>query len=255
MYPILFKIGPLSVHAYGFMLALAFLVAVLISLYYAKKEKIDADVIFELAIYGMIAAILGSRFLYVVGQWDQYKDNLLEIFMIQKGGLAFLGGLMLGILVFAWIAKRRGIPLLKILDVVAPGAALGYAIARVGCFLNGCCFGLPTDAPWGMRFPFGSLAYSHFSDAAIHPTQIYSLLSMLAVFLIVVYLWRHKKYDGQIFFWWLILYAVYRFIVEFFRYCPEKLYILELNPGQLIALAMFAVGAAFVFYNRKRSTS
>ena len=253
MYPILCRIGPISVHAYGFMLAVAFLVGVLITLHYAKREKIDADVILELAMYGMIAAIVGSRLLYVIGEWEQYKDNILEIFMVQKGGLAFLGGLILGILVVAWRAKRRGVPPLKFMDVAVPGTALGYAVARVGCFLNGCCFGLPTEVPWAMHFPFGSLAHSQFPADTIHPTQVYAMLSMFAVFLIVVYLWKHKKYDGQIFFWWLILYSVYRFIVEFFRYCPEELYFWGLNPGQIIALAMFAAGAVFVIYNRKRS--
>ncbi len=250
MYPVLLRIGPISIHSYGLMFAIAFLVGILITLRYAKREKIDADLILELAIYGMIAAILGARILYVIGQWDQYKNNILEIFMIQRGGLAFLGGLTLGILVVAWRAKRKGVPFLKLMDVAAPGTALGYAIGRIGCFLNGCCFGIPTDLPWGLRFPFGSLAYFHFPGEAIHPTQLYSLLSMSAVFLIVVYLWRHKKYDGQIFFWWLILYAVYRFVVEFFRYCPEELYFLGLNPGQIIALFMFAAAGAAIFRHR-----
>jgi phosphatidylglycerol:prolipoprotein diacylglycerol transferase len=252
MYPVLFKIGPLDIHAYGFMLAVAFLVGILITLRFARKEGIKEETVLELAVYAIIAALAGSRILYVIGQWDQYRENILEIFMVQKGGLAFLGGLLLAIAVVALALKRKGIPFLKFMDVSAPGVSLGYAIARIGCFLNGCCFGLPTGVPWGMRFPLGALAHSHFPGERIHPTQLYALFSMLIVFWIVVRLWKRRKYDGYVFFWWLVLYGVYRFGVEFFRFCPPNLYWLGLNPGQIIALFMFAVGAVNLF--RRRSS-
>lgn len=250
MYPVLFKLGPFAVHAYGFMLAVGFLVGIFIIIHFAKKENIREEHVLELSIYGIIAAIVGSRLMYVIGEWQQYKENLLEIFMVQKGGLAFLGGLLLGFLVVGIAARRRGIPFLKLMDVCAPGASVGYAIARVGCFLNGCCFGHPAEVPWGVRFPFGSLAHAHYGSAAIHPTQIYALLALLAIFIIVVMLWRKKSYDGQIFIWWLCLYAVYRFNVEFFRYCPDEFYWLGLNPGQIIALLMLV--AALVIHGALR---
>jgi phosphatidylglycerol:prolipoprotein diacylglycerol transferase len=248
MYPVLFKIGPFPIHAYGFMVAIAFLVGILISLYYAKREGIKSEIILDLAVYVVIAAIVGSRLFYVIGQWDQYKNNILEIFMVQKGGLVFLGGFLLAMLVMVWYAKRRAVPLLKLFDVVAPGTALGYAIARIGCFLNGCCFGLPTDVPWGIVCSPDSLAHSYFPEAHLHPTQLYSAASMILVFIIVVLLFPRKKFDGYIFFWWIILYSIYRFLVEFLRYSP--IHWLGLTPSQWMVLPAAVLAVYALIYKK-----
>lgn len=252
MYPVLIRIGPFSIHSYGLMIAIAFLVGIIVSLYYAKKEGIKEEVILDLAIYVIIAGLIGSRFLYVIGQWDQYKDNLLEIFMVQRGGLVFLGGFLLALLVVVWYARRKGVPLLKLCDALAPGTALGYAIARIGCFLNGCCFGLPTNVPWAVVFPPGSLAYSYFPGEHIHPTQLYSSASMFLVFFIVLVLYRRKKYDGYIFFCWIVLYSIYRFLVEFLRYSP--IHWLGLTPSQWIVLSA-AVLAAYGLMHKSLKSS
>ncbi len=253
MYPILFKIGPLSVHAYGFAIAVAFLVGILISLRYAKKEGIKADQILDLAVYVIIAAIIGSRFLYVIGQWDQYKDHPGEIFMVQRGGLVFLGGLVLAVLVVVWHARRKGIPILKLLDALTPGTAIGYAITRIGCFLNGCCFGLPTELPWGMVFPPASLAHLYFPDQHIHPTQLYASASMLLAFVILLVLYRRKRFDGHVFYWGLILYSAYRFLIEFIRFSP--IHWLGLTPSQwmVIPLAGWAICGLIAGLRRARS--
>jgi phosphatidylglycerol:prolipoprotein diacylglycerol transferase len=250
MYPVLFKIGPVSIHAYGFMIALAFLGGILISLYYAKKEGIRGEIILDLAIYIIFAGIVGARLLYVAAQWDLYKDNLLEIIMVQKGGLIFLGGFILAVLVVVWYAATKGIPLLKLLDVLGPGTALGYSIARIGCFLNGCCFGLPTKVPWAVVFPPGALAHSYFPGEPIHPTQLYSFASMLLAFIIVVMLYRHKKFDGYIFFWWIILYSIYRFLIEFMRFSP--IHWLGLTPSQWMVLPLAALAILGLGFNFKR---
>jgi phosphatidylglycerol:prolipoprotein diacylglycerol transferase len=236
MYPVLFKIGPFSVHAYGFAIAVAFLVGILLSLHYAKKEGIRADQILDLAVYVIIAAIVGSRFFYVIGQWDQYKDHPWEIFMVQRGGLVFLGGLFLVLLVVVWHAKRKGIPVLKLLDVLSPSTLVGYAITRIGCYFNGCCFGLPTQQPCGTVFPPGSLAHAYFPDQHIHPTQLYSAASMFLAFIILLVLYRRKSFDGQVFYWGLILYSVYRFLMEFIRFGIHPL-----QPHSLAGADPFAV--------------
>lgn len=252
MYPILFKIGPLSIQAYGFGIAIAFLIGILITMHYARKVGIKPEIIIDLTIYVIIAAIVGSRLLYVIGQWDKYKDNLTRIFMVHEGGLAFLGGFGLSILVIALFARVRKVSLLKLLDAMSPGVAIGYAIARIGCFLNGCCFGIPANIPWAIKFPRGALAYFYYPGIDIHPTQLYALFSMLAVFLIILYLWEKRKYDGYVSFWFLILYSTYRFVVEFFRYCPDDLVWLGLKPGQFISLVMLAAGVAGLGLMHKR---
>ncbi|MFH1825955.1 MAG: prolipoprotein diacylglyceryl transferase [bacterium] len=253
MQPILISFGPLVIHSYGLMIAIAFLVGIIMAIHYAKKVGWPADLILDLAIWSIIGAIVGARLMYVVGQWSYYRGNLLDIFMVQKGGLAFLGGFLISLLLVTILGRRKKISLLRLFDVCAPSVSIGYAIARVGCFLNGCCFGKPTDFIFGLKFPFGSVAYSHFPHEAVHPTQLYALVFMLFVFLFIIYLWRRRKYDGQIFYTWLVLYGTYRFLVEFLRYCPPNLYVLGLNPGQWIALGLFVVGAIGLFKNRQKN--
>jgi phosphatidylglycerol:prolipoprotein diacylglycerol transferase len=250
MFPILLKLGPLSIHAYGFFIAVAFMAGILLSYYYVKKEGLNTDIILELAIYGLIAAIVGSRLFYVIGQWDVYRDHPLEIIMVQNGGLVFLGGLLLAILATIVYARIKNIPLLKLLDVCSPVVSLGYAIARVGCFLNGCCFGIPTKLPWGINFPPDSLSYFYFPGEKLHPTQIYSLLAMLAVFGILGWMYERKRFDGQIFFWWMILYSVYRFAVEFFRFSP--IHWVGLTPSQWMVIFTLIFGVwGLLHYSRK----
>ncbi len=242
MFPILFSVGNINIHSYGFMIAIAFIVGIFISMQFGRKVNIKPEIILDLAIYVMIGAIVGSRAMYVIGQWDKYKDNIIEIFMVQQGGLAFLGGFALVVGIIALYAKLKQIPMLRLLDVLAPGAALGYAIARVGCFLNGCCFGVPAGVPWAIKFVPGSLAHFHYPGLAVHPTQLYALAAMALVFIVMTFIWPKRKYDGQVFFWWLILYSVYRFVVEIYRYCPDDLIYFGLKPGQIIAIIMLVIG-------------
>ncbi|MDI6731414.1 MAG: prolipoprotein diacylglyceryl transferase, partial [Candidatus Margulisbacteria bacterium] len=182
----------------------------------------------------IIAGIIGARIFYVVGQWSEYQNNLWDIFAVQKGGLVFLGGFLFDLAVVIWFAKRKNIPLLRLLDILAPGSALGYAIGRVGCFLNGCCFGLPTSIPWAIKFPAGSLAHSYYPNQFLHPTQLYAILIMFLAFIALVYIYRRKKRDGQVFYYFFIFYGSYRLIVEFFRFSP--IHWLGLTPSQWLAL-------------------
>jgi phosphatidylglycerol:prolipoprotein diacylglycerol transferase len=227
-------------------MAVAFLVSILTSLRYLKKEGINGEEILDLAIYVIIGGVVGARILYVIGAWGQYKNNPLEIFMVHKGGLVFLGGLFAVLLVIVLYARIRKINLLKLFDAITPGTMLGYAIARIGCFLNGCCFGLPTKVPWGLSFPFGSLAYSYFPQQHIHPTQLYSSASMFLAFLIIVFLYKRKKYDGYILAWGLILYSIYRFVVESFRF--STIHQLGLTPSQWLVLVVGGLAAFSLIY-------
>ncbi|MDD5594441.1 MAG: prolipoprotein diacylglyceryl transferase [Candidatus Margulisbacteria bacterium] len=248
MLPVLLKLGVLEIRSYGFFVALGFLAGILLSLYYAGQEKIEQSNILDLAIYVIISAIVGARLFYVFGQWDYYRSNPLEIIMVQNGGLVFLGGLLLTLLTVLVYSRAKNIPLLRLLDAITPGTTLGYAIGRIGCFLNGCCFGLPTGLPWGVTFPPGSLAAAYCPNQALHPTQLYSALAMLLAFFALVWLYRTKKFDGQIIFWGLVLYSLYRFLVEFLRYSP--IHWLNLTPSQWLAIFIFFFGVWGLSYFR-----
>jgi len=249
MYPVLFKIGPFAAHAYGFMLALGFLLGILTSIYFAKKESIKSETILNLAIYVIISAIAGARLLYVLVDWNYFSGHPLEIIMVQNGGLAFLGGLILSLLTILVYAKISKVPPLKILDAVTPAGFLGYSITRIGCFLNGCCFGVPTQLPWGIVFPPGSPAAAAFPGEALHPVEIYASLTTFAIFLVLTWIYRSKKFDGQIFFLGLIFYSIYRFLMEFLRFEP-KWVSLSIYQWMVIPLFIFSVWGLSCFRRR-----
>lgn len=244
MYPTLVDFGALAIHSYGLMFAFGFLAAIGVTIYFGKKAGLTSELVLDMAIYIMLAAIVGARLFYVIGQWHLYRSNLLEIFMIQRGGLVYLGGFLLGLLVVYFYAKLKKIPFLRLYDVLAPGVVMANLLGRIGCFLNGCCFGLPAKLPWAIIFPAGSLAGSYFPDDHLHPTQIYSVLGLLLVFVLLTYIFRRKKFDGQVFYSLIILYSIHRFVVEFFRYSP--IHWLGLTPSQWIVMLLFAVGTFFL---------
>jgi phosphatidylglycerol:prolipoprotein diacylglycerol transferase len=251
MHPVLIKFGPLTIYSYGFMVAIAFFCGIMVTLYYAKKEKIDKEKILDLAVYVLIASIVGARLLYVIGQWDQYQQNLLEIVMLQKGGLVVIGGIIGAIIVTYYFAQKHKIAFLKLFDLCTPGTILGLGIGRIGCFLNGCCFGLPTNTCCSVTFPVGALADSYYHGLPLHPTQLYDFFMLLAAFVALVIIYRQKQYNGQIFFWGLLLYAIARFIVESFRYSP--MHFMNLTPSQWMVLGFALVAVIALLKNAKKA--
>jgi phosphatidylglycerol:prolipoprotein diacylglycerol transferase len=250
MHPIIFKIGPITIFSYGLMVALAFLAGIAVSIQYAKKEKINKDIIFDLAIYVLVASIIGARLLYVAGQWDVYQDNLIEIVMLNKGGLVVIGGILGAILATFFYAKNKKIPFLKLFDICTPGTMLGLAIGRIGCLLNGCCFGVPADTFLSLSFPAGSLANAYYGTTNLHPAQIYDAVLLFVSFLILMLLYNKKKYAGQIFFAGLLLYSIVRFLVESFRFSP--MHWLGLTPSQWMVVFFAIISSAFLFWHAKR---
>jgi phosphatidylglycerol:prolipoprotein diacylglycerol transferase len=199
--------------------------------------------------------------LYVISYWDDlFRDPLFpkapwtEIFMVQRGGLVFYGGLIGASLACILYVRRKKLPLWKVSDILAPSIALGYVFGRFGCFLNGCCFGRPCSLPWAIRYPDGSdvwntqLARKMISEGSpaipVHPSQIYDSLMNLGLYLGLAWLFRRKKFDGQIFAAYLMGYAVTRSIAETFRgdYTAAHLYG-GLTPAHLLSIGIFAGGA------------
>ncbi|MBI5399856.1 prolipoprotein diacylglyceryl transferase [Candidatus Saganbacteria bacterium] len=240
MLPILIKLGPLTIHSYGLLAALGFTAGLLSTVYYADKEGISSETILNLAIYNIIAWIIGARLFYVIGMWNQFQQNPLDIIMIQNGGLVFLGGLIFGLAAIFFVAWRNRLPVWKILDAATPGSLLGFSIGRIGCLLNGCCFGLPTTLPWGIKFPFGALAYFYFPNEALQPTQLLDIIGLFIVFVILVFIYQRRKFSGQVFFWGIILYSIERFLTELLRYSP--LHWLGLTPSQWIVIPLIIIG-------------
>jgi len=235
MHPILFKIGSLPINSYGLMLAISFLLGVKLASRRALKLGIPADETVNLSIWIMAAAIIGSRVFYVVTHMEQYAGDPLAIVAFWNGlyGLSMLGGVILAMIVgFAWILKK-GWPLWRFVDAIIPSFALGIFITRVGCFYNGCCFGSETSCSIGVSFPSGSLPYSVFGGAAIHPAQLYSSLGGLIILLLLLFADRRKNFPGFIFSMFLGLYGATRFGMEEFRFFDHE-------PSSFFGYSVFA---------------
>jgi phosphatidylglycerol:prolipoprotein diacylglycerol transferase len=225
MHPILFEIpkidlgswtiGPIPIRLYGLMIGIGFLLSITLASRRAKKEGINPDVILDLGVYLLLAAIVGSRILYVLTNLHEFTRNPFEVFAIWKGGLVFYGGLLAAVPVGIWYVKKHNLPIWKTADMIAPFIALGHAFGRLGCFFAGCCYGAPCSGPLCITFTDPrSLA-----PLGIHlfPTQLMESAGEFAIFLLLLALRRYKQFDGQLFGIYLVLYAVLRFAIEFFR--------------------------------------
>jgi phosphatidylglycerol:prolipoprotein diacylglycerol transferase len=249
VHPIAFQLGPVTIHWYGVMIALAFLAGLWTATLRTRRENISGEKIADVTLWLMVGAIVGARFVYVATYWrEQFADQpFREVFMIQHGGLVFYGG-FIGAAIAGFIYIRwKNMPLWKTVDVLAPSVALGSVFGRIGCLLNGCCYGRPTDLPWGLTFT--NPQAHEFSgtplNIPLHPTEIYDALLNLALYGFLAWLFRRKKFDGQIFATYLICYAITRSITEYFRGDYTNLhYHLGLTPAQWIGVPIFVAGLA-----------
>jgi phosphatidylglycerol---prolipoprotein diacylglyceryl transferase len=247
VHKIAFQIGALTVTWYGILVATGFMAGLWTASRRALRARIHPETIFDLGPWLLVGTIVGARALYVVSYWKESFANepFSEIFMVQHGGIVFYGGFIgasLACMLFAW---RKHLPLWRLADVLAPSIALGSAVGRWGCLMNGCCYGRPTTLPWGIQFPPGpDSPYPNY----VHPTQIYDSLLNLALYGFLAWLFRRKKFDGQVFAVYMICYAVLRSFVEIFRgdYTPVH-YLGPLTPAQLVSIGIVAAGVILLW--------
>ncbi len=197
------------------MLMLAFLAATAVAARLARQRGIAAEQIFDLTAMILVASIAGARLVYVALNATYFQENPTHIWRLWEGGLTFYGGLLGGLLAGIFFCWRHRLSFLRLGDVVAPGVALGYSIGRIGCFLNGCCYGAPTDLPWACRFHDPPITGPLTPPS--HPTQIYASIINLGIFALLLAIFRRQRRTGQVLWSYLLFYAVYRFCIEFLR--------------------------------------
>ena len=255
MFPYLLKIGPLQLYTYGGMMALAFLSGILIMVHLGKSRGFDSNKMVDLGLYIMVAALVGSRVLYIFVNYKQYLDNPLDIFLVYKGGLVFYGGLAGGVAIVLWFIKKHQLPALEVLDILPIALVLGHSLGRVGCFLNGCCFGLETTGFLGVEFPATSLPYGQFGPGHhVHPVQLYSSFGNLMLFGLLFYLYKnHRTFPGKIVSIYLIVYPILRSINESFRGDIERGFIGPVSTSQAISILVFLSGI-FLYRNLSQKT-
>lgn len=253
MHPTIVQIGPFPLHAYGVLLAISFFLGILLASRRAPARGIAAEVVFDASLVIVFAAIFGSRLLYVLFHRDE-MHRFLDVIALWTGGLSMYGGVLAAFAASAVFLRRRRIPFLVMADVVAPSLGLGLGLTRIGCFLNGCCFGHPTAGPFGVHFPADSYVGRLFEQAAVHPTQLYSSLTGLAILLILLAFDRRPRPTGQVFGLYLILDAAGRFVLDFFRYYEANAYLIgRLTVSQLICVGLFLAGIWILVRSRTAS--
>ena len=219
MVPILIRFGDFTVHTYGVLLAVGFLLAVFLARDEGRRAGIDPDVMLDMSFYILLAAILGSRLFYVLTHWPEFSENPIDVVKFWRGGLVFYGGLIFAFLVGVGYIRKYRLNLPKMADVVAPCIALGQALGRLGCFSAGCCYGKPTTAFWAVTFRDpDSLAPLRLP---LHPTQLYESAATFGIFLALISMRRWERFQGRLLWYYLLFYSTARFIIEFFRGDPR----------------------------------
>ncbi len=243
------------VKSWGLLLALSFVVGIWLSIRRGRRRGIEPDTVLDICFAVMVSSLIGVRLAYVLTHLSQY-DPWYRIFFIWDGGLTLYGGVILAIAAVWWAARRRGIPFLRIADVLAPGVMLGIGITRIGCFLAGCCFGKPTDLPWGVHFPPTCRAGTEFGAQALHPAQLYSSAVAFGVFGLLIWLEKKPARPGTTFGRFLLFYGLTRFLLEFTRYIePTQVIALGLSNNQWISLALVAAGfVVMIRFPERRGT-
>ena len=247
MHPLLLKLGSLTVTSYGAMMALAFILGLWTASRRGLRDNIAPEKIMDIGPWLIVGTILGARTMHVATYWNEdfAGKPFWEIFAVWHGGLVYYGGLIGASLAGLLYARLKKIPLWKLADILSPSIALGYVFGRIGCFLNGCCFGHECHLPWAVQYPAGHETHPAGSAAIpVHPSQIYDSLLSLTLYLGLAWLYRRKKFDGQVFATYLLCYAVTRSFVETFRgdYTAPHLHA-GLTPAHFISMGIFAIGA------------
>ena len=228
MHPILLKFGPLTIYSYGVMVALGFGIGSILVYRRAAEFKVDKGIVLDLFIVILISGIIGARLFYVSLDLGYYARQPLEILNLSKGGLAWFGGFFAALVAAAFCSRKWKLNFWTVADLAAPYVALGQAFGRVGCFLNGCCYGIGR-----------------------HPVQLYSVAMLFAIFVVLVMWQRRRRFEGEVFLGYSLLYSFKRFFIEFLRGDNPKV-LSGLTFFQVISVAVFSA-ALVIFFIKARS--
>jgi phosphatidylglycerol---prolipoprotein diacylglyceryl transferase len=245
------QLGPFTLHTYGMLVALGFLAALAVVMRGAKREGLPSEPVLDLAFVAVLAAIVGSRLLYVLFNLREYLAEPLRILKVWEGGLVFHGGLLLAIPACLLLVRRSNLPAWATADLFAPAIALGQSIGRLGCFAAGCCYGAPWDPPFCVTFTHPESLAPH--NVPLFPSQLFGFASGLAVFGVLVVYRRRRQAPGQVFWLYLVLASLARVAEDLFRGKEAKMSILPwLSATQAISLALAVVALVlFVSFGRR----
>lgn len=258
MFPRLFQIGNFYLPTYGVLVASGVLLGLWISVHNSEKQGINGDDAWNLGIFMVLAGIVGAKILYIINDWSSYAHNWREIFSIntlQAGGV-FSGGLIGALGVGAWYMRSHRMPPLRTVDAFAPGLAFGHVLGRFGCFSAGCCYGKETNHWWGVTFtnPLANLVSQTPLNVRLEPTQLIEAAAEFFNFVLLMWLLKRKKFDGQVFATFIMLYGVERFFIEFLRDDPGRGVVFGglMSGTQLISIGL-VIGGGLIWWLKSGS--
>lgn len=257
MHPKLFDIGPIPVYSYGLMLGLAFLLGSYLFTLELRRRKVDENIGITITFLAIIGGIVGSKIFYIIEEWNFGSGlsitELLKSEILSPAGLTFYGGLITAILIIIIYCRVKKLSVLMIFDSMSPSAAIAYGVARIGCHLSGDgCYGAAVNnTPWeflGTIYTNGIVPTK--PGELVHPTPLYELSAAIIIFIILWIMKKKMNYNGQLFYYYLILTGIPRLLVEFIRRNPHV--ILGLSQAQIISILMIFFGIIMLIINRNK---
>jgi len=265
MFPILVRIGPLTIHTYGFLVALGVGLGLTFLYVQAKKQGLDAARVVDAGFYIILISLLGAKLILLIGNFSYYTQYPGELLSLARSGGVFQGGLAFGVLFALWYFRRRRIPTWRVADLAGPALALGHGFGRIGCFMAGCCYGRECASPIGVVF---ESRYAHDLTGlplgqAIYPVQLFEAGLNFLNFLILFVILRRRTFDGQVFSFYIVNYSIIRFFTEYFRGDhPDDTFLvrgasplLSLTVPQLFCILGVVCGLGLHFWLKRKKSA
>jgi phosphatidylglycerol:prolipoprotein diacylglycerol transferase len=245
MHPRLFSLHlfnhELTLHTYGVLLAVAFVVSLWVVGWLARRAEMDPAPLMDLAVYSLIGGLVGARLMLLAVDWRFYSEHPRELLSLLQSGGVFYGGLIGGLIVAALYLWRNPLPGWPAADILAPAVAIGQAIGRLGCLAAGCCFGKPApNLPWAVTFRdmYANRQVGTPVDVPLHPSQVYESIACAAIFVVLLWMLPRKKFHGQVAMAYIALYSAARFGLELFRGDSARGFVGVLSTSQLVAIGL-----------------
>jgi len=242
MHPEILHLGFIHLRSYGLMMAVAFVVGTFLALRESRRLSLDEDKVVNVILVTLVASVLGARMLYVLEHLPEFRREWTSVLALWQGGLTLYGGIAAGTFAGLVAARRMNLPVWITADALTPALALGTMFGRIGCFLNGCCYGRPTDLPWGVVFPHDSFAFLEFGDQPVHPSQLYNAAAGLALFAVFQALRGRFKVPGVMFWTFIAAFAVVRIPLDLTRAYEPEAVLLRIGTADLTESQMMSVG-------------
>lgn len=246
MHPLLFTIGSIPIHTYGFLIALGFLTAVFVIRKLSLSSGMDPERTLDFTFWLLLVGFLGARILYILTRLDVFAADPGAIFRVWEGGLVFLGGPIACVPFAIWYMKKYKLPMWKTSDILVIGLTVNHAFGRLGCLAAGCCYGKPTGGSWGLRL-YSDLVDKDMQGIPLHPTQLYESTALFILFFGLLYTFKRRAFEGQVVLTYFMAYPIIRSVIEVFRGDLIRGFVIDgiLSTSQFLSILIF-VGASII---------